>query len=187
MNRLQQKYQQEVLPALQKEFKHSSTFSVAKIKKVSINMGIKDPVDPNAREKVIDNVVDQFALISGQKPQITKARKAVANFKLRAGDPLGVMVTLRGQNMWEFLDKLVSITLPRVKDFRGISKVAFDGQGNYSLGLEEQIVFPEIEYDKIESIRGLQINLITSTKNDKEAFRMLELMGFPFEKEEDKK
>ncbi|MCC6711577.1 MAG: 50S ribosomal protein L5 [Candidatus Pacebacteria bacterium] len=187
MNRLKQKFQQEVVPALQKEFAHSNVFAVGKIQKVVINMGIKDPADPKARLKVIENVVDQFTVISGQKPQITKARKSVANFKLRAGDPLGVSVTLRGQRMWEFLDKLISIALPRVKDFRGISRTAFDGQGNYSLGIEEQIVFPEIEYDKIESIRSLQINFVTSTKNDKEAFRMLELMGLPFEKEEDNK
>lgn len=187
MQRLQQKYQQEVLPALQKEFGHENVFSVAKVTKVTLNMGIKDPADPKAREKVIENVLAQFTVIAGQKPQVTTARKAIANFKLRAGDPMGVMVTLRGRFMWEFLDKLVSIALPRVKDFRGISRVAFDGQGNYSMGLEEQIVFPEIEYDKIDRIRSLQINIGTSTKNDKESFRMLELMGFPFQKEEEKK
>lgn len=187
MNRLQQKYQQEVLPTLKKEFGHDNVFSVAAIKKITINMGIKDPADPKAREKVIANVLEQFTVISGQKAQVTKARKAIANFKLRAGDPLGVMVTLRGQFMWEFLDKLISIALPRVKDFRGISRKAFDGQGNYSLGIEEQIVFPEIEYDKIDKIRSLQVNIATSTKNDKESFRMLELMGFPFQKEEENK
>jgi large subunit ribosomal protein L5 len=187
MNRLKQKYQEEVVSALQKEFNHANVFSVGKINKIVINMGIKDPADPKARAKVIDNVVSQFEVISGQKPQITRARQSIANFKLREGDPLGVAVSLRGQRMWEFLDKLIAIALPRVKDFRGISRTAFDGQGNYSLGLEEQIVFPEIDYDKIESIRSLQINIVTSTKNDKESFRMLELLGFPFEKEEDKK
>jgi len=187
MNRLKQKYQEEIVTKLQKEFKHDNVFSVGKINKVILNMGIKDPTDPKARIKVIENVVDQFTVIAGQKPQITRARQSIANFKLREGDPLGVSVTLRGQRMWEFLDKLVSIALPRVKDFRGISKKAFDGQGNYSLGLEEQIVFPEIDYDKIESIRSLQINIVTSTKDDKESFKMLEALGFPFEKEEDKK
>lgn len=181
------KYQQEVLPKLQKEFGHSNVFSVAKILKVAINMGVAHPADPKLREKVVENVAQQFTVISGQHAQITKAKKAISTFKLREGDPMGAMVTLRGQNMWEFLDKLVSIALPRVKDFRGISKKAFDGQGNYSLSLEEQIVFPEIEYDKIESIRGLQVNIVTSTKNDAEALRMLELLGFPFEKEEESK
>jgi large subunit ribosomal protein L5 len=179
------KYQQEVLAKLQKEFGHDNALATAKVLKVVLNMGIVQPVDPKAREKVIENVVEQFKVIAGQHPQITKAAKAIANFKLRAGDPLGVMVTLRGKNMWEFLDKLVSITLPRVKDFRGISRTAFDGQGNYSLGLEEQIVFSEIDYDQIESIRSLQINIITSTKNDQEALRLLDLLGFPFAKEEE--
>ncbi|MFZ5438107.1 MAG: 50S ribosomal protein L5 [Patescibacteria group bacterium] len=187
MNRLKEKYQQEVVQTLKKEFNHDNVFAVGKIQKVVLNMGIKDPADPKARLKVIENIADQFTVIAGQKPQITRARQSIANFKLREGDPLGVAVTLRGQRMWEFLDKLISIALPRVKDFRGISRVAFDGQGNYSLGVEEQIVFPEIEYDKIESIRSLQINIVTSTKNDQESFRMLELLGFPFEKEEDKK
>lgn len=186
MNRMKQKYQQEVLPKLQQEFKKTNILAPARITKVVINMGIAHPVEPKEREKVIENVVKQFVAIAGQQPQVTKARKAIANFKLRVGDPLGVMVTLRGERMWNFLDKLVSITLPRVKDFRGIARQAFDGQGNYSLGLEEQIVFPEIEYDQIESIRSLQVNIITSTKNDKESFRMLELLGFPFEKEADK-
>jgi large subunit ribosomal protein L5 len=186
MNRLKTKYQQEVLPKLQQEFGHSNALATASVRKVTLNMGIAHPADPKAREKVIENVVEQFKVITGQHPQVTKAAKAIANFKLRAGDPLGVMVTLRGEYMWEFLDKLVSITLPRVKDFRGISATAFDGQGNYSLGLEEQIVFPEINYDQIEGIRSLQINIITSTKNNQEALRLLELLGFPFEKKEEK-
>lgn len=184
MNRLKEKYNKEVLPALQKEFKHDNTFSVARIQKVVVNMGIARSTEPKAREKVVENVVEQFKTITGQQPQVTKAKKAIAGFKLRENDPLGVMVTLRGENMWEFLDKLISITLPRVKDFKGISRTALDGQGNYSLGLEEQIVFPEIDYDKIESVRGLQVNIITSTKNDQETLSMLELLGFPFEKPE---
>jgi large subunit ribosomal protein L5 len=174
-----------VLPSLVNVFKHTTPFSAARVLKVIVNMGIAKPVDPKEREKVAENVAKQFEVITGQHPQITLARKAISNFNLRKGDPMGVMVTLRGEQMWEFLDKLVSITLPRVKDFRGISKTAFDGQGNYSLGLEEQIVFPEIAYDQIESIRGLQVNITTSTKNNTEALRMLELLGFPFEKEEE--
>lgn len=186
MNRMKQKYQEAVLPALIKEFGHTTPFSAASVKKVVVNMGIARPADPKEREKVAENVVKQFEVITGQKPQISLARKAIANFNLRKGEPMGVMVTLRGTQMWEFLDKLVSITLPRVKDFRGISKKAFDGRGNYSMGIEEQIAFPEIQYDKIESIRSLQVNITTSTTNDQEALRLLELLGFPFEKEESK-
>ena len=185
MNRLKEKYQQTVLPALVKEFKHANSFSAAKVRKVVVNLGVAHPAEPKAREKVIDNVVEQLKVITGQQPQVTTAKKAIAGFKLRQGDPLGVMVTLRGTQMWEFLDKLVSIALPRVKDFKGVSRTAFDGQGNYSLGLDEQIVFPEVNYDQIESVRGLQINIITSTKNDAESLKMLELLGFPFEKPAD--
>lgn len=184
---MKQKYQQTVLPALQQEFKHANSFAVAAIKKVTVNMGIAHPADPKERQKIAENVVKQFEVITGQHAQITLARQAISNFNLRKGEPLGVMVTLRGEQMWEFLDKLVSISLPRVKDFRGIAKTAFDGQGNYSLGLEEQIVFPEIQYDQIDSIRSLQVNIITNTKNDREALKMLELLGFPFEKEVDQK
>ena len=149
-------------------------------------MGVSDPQDPRARRQVIDNIVQQFALIAGQKPQVTLARKSIANFKLREGDPLGVMVTLRGKLMWEFFQKLVAVALPRVKDFRGVSRTAFDGQGNYSLGLEEQIIFPEIEYDKIERVRSFQVTFVTSLKSDDQALRMLELFGMPFVKEEKK-
>lgn len=184
MNRLQQTYQQEVAPKLQEEFKLSNVFAIPKITKIVVNMGVAQPQEPRQRKQAIENIVKQFEVIAGQHPQITYAKKSIANFKLREGDPLGVMVTLRGQYMWEFLDKLLSIVLPRVKDFRGVSKVAFDGQGNYNLGIEEQIVFPEIEYDKIERVRGLQITIVTSTKNDQHTFRMLELLGMPFEKDE---
>ena len=184
MNRMKQKYQQEVVPALIKQLGCKNVFQVPKILKIVINMGIADPQDPKLRQKVAESVVEQFKLIAGQLPQITKAKKSIAGFKLRAGDPLGVMVTLRGDSMWEFFDKLVSVTLPRVKDFRGISLKAFDGEGNYSLGLEEQIVFPEIDYDKIDKIRSLQVNIVTS-KTTKEASRsMLEMLGMPFEKPE---
>ena len=184
MNRLKQKYQDIAAKTLLTEFKHKNVFEIAKFKKVSLNMGIADPQEPRAREKVVEGVAAQFALITGQKPQITRAKKAIANFKLRAGDPMGVMVTLRGELMWEFLDKLISVALPRVKDFRGVSRTAFDGSGNYSLGLEEQIAFPEIDYDKIDKIRSLQVNITMQFKSDAESFRLLELLGMPFMKPE---
>jgi large subunit ribosomal protein L5 len=187
MNRLKQKYQQEMLKTLMKEFFYKNSHQVTKIEKVVLNIGVADPQDPHAREKVMPLIVKQFEAITGQHPQVTKARQAISNFKLRIGDPMGVMVTLRGNLMWEFLDRLISIVLPRVKDFRGVSRTAFDGRGNYSLGIEEQISFPEIEFDQIDRIRPLQVNIVTSNKNDKETFRLLELLGMPFTKEEDKK
>lgn len=182
MNRLKQRYQQEVVPALQKELKIKNVFQVPTLKKIVINIGVTDPADPRARSQIMPNIKEQIALITGQAPQITLAKKAISNFKLRQGDPMGVMVTLRGEKMWEFVDKLISIVLPRVKDFRGVSCTAFDGHGNYSLGIEEQIIFPEIEYDKIERIRPLQINFVTNS-NDEAAFKLLELLGMPFSKE----
>ena len=184
MNRLKKKYQEEIVPQLISEFGYNNTFQVAKIKKIVVNMGVVDPVDPRARKKIMPTIVEQFRIITGQQPQVTLAKKSIANFKLREGDPMGVMVTLRGQLMWEFLDKLISTTLPRVKDFRGVSRKSFDGQGNYSLGMEEQIAFPEISYDSIDKIRGLQVNIVTTNKNDKETLKLLELMGVPFEKED---
>ena len=183
MNRLKQRYNQEIVPAMKKELGVNSEFQVPRLHKVVINMGVSEPTDPRERRRALENIQEHIALISGQHPQITKAKKAISNFKLRAGDPMGVMVTLRGERMWQFVDKLMAIVLPRVKDFRGVSKTAFDGHGNYSLGIEEQIIFPEIEYDKIERIRSLQVNFVTNS-NDKDARRMLELLGMPFEKEE---
>ena len=177
------KYLNEIVPVLKKEFKLTNIYGVPKIVKIVVNMGVTKPADPKERVKVIENVIEQFEVITGQKPQMTKARKSIAGFKLRAGDPTGVMVTLRGEYMWEFLDKVISLTLPRVKDFRGVSKTAFDGAGNYNLGLSEQIVFPEINYDQIESIRGLQITIVTSTTDNAKSLRILELLGMPFEKE----
>ncbi len=179
MNRLKQKYQQEVVPALQKEFKVTNAFAIPKIKKVVVNMGVADEQN---REAAINSVVEQFKVITGMKPNITRSRQAIASFKTRIGDPLGVMVTLRGEYMWEFLDKLINLALPRVKDFQGVSRTAFDQNGNYNLGIEEQIVFPEINYDKIQSVRGLQVTMVTDTKNKDQAFRMLELLGMPFTK-----
>lgn len=186
-NRLRQKYQDEVLPALKKEFSIENDFAVPALKKVVINMGVTTPQEVRPRERAIENIVEQFKVITGQKPQITTARKSIAGFKLREGDPVGVSVTLRGRYMWEFVDKLISITLPRVKDFRGVSKTSFDGQGNYSLGLEEQIVFPEIKYDDIESIRGLQMVFVTSAETNEQAYSLLEKLGMPFEKEDPRK
>lgn len=182
--RLKQKYQQEVAPQLLKELGYNNNFALPKITKVIINMGVTDPAESHAREKSLNNIVEQFKVITGQKAQITRAKQAIAGFKLRQGDPIGVMVTLRSHKMWEFLDKLISITLPRVKDFRGVSNHAFDGQGNYSLGIEEQIVFPEINYDQIERIRSLQICIVTTSKKDSETKRLLELLGMPFMKED---
>ena len=184
MNRLRKQYQEKVVPALKKEFASPNLFAVPKIEKIVLNMGITDPADPKAREKIMPIIVKQFEMITGQKPVITKARQAISNFKLRQGDPLGVMVTLRGEYMWEFLDKLISLVLPRVKDFRGVSATAFDSEGDYSLGLEEQIAFPEIDFDQIEKIRGLQVNIVISNSNQEKSFRLLELLGMPFEKED---
>lgn len=181
---LKQKYTSEVIPALKKEFNYSNVLAVPRLQKIVVNMGVSDPADPRARKQAIENIVEQFRTITGQHPQVTKAKKSIAGFKLREGDPLGVMVTLRGRNMWEFLEKLIFIALPRVKDFRGVSRKAFDGHGNYSLGIEEQIVFPEVDYDKIDRIRSLQATLVTTAKTNEEAFKLLESLGMPFEKEE---
>lgn len=177
-------YTKTIAPQLQKEFKLKNVFEVPKIQKIVLNIGVAHPADPRARKQVLANIVEQFEVISGQKPVITLAKKSIAGFKLRVGDPLGVRVTLRGARMWGFFEKLISVALPRVKDFRGVSKTAFDGQGNFSIGIEEQIIFPEIEYDKIESVRSFQVVFVTNTKSDTQAFRLLELFGMPFTKEE---
>lgn len=186
MNRLKEKYLNEVVPELTKEFGYKTKFAAPALKKIVINMGVTKPEDTRARKQVLENIAEQFKLISGQKPEITTAKKSIANFKLREGDPVGLMVTLRGERMWQFFDKLISIVLPQVKDFRGCKRDAFDSKGNYSLGLSEQIIFPEINYSKIESVRSLQINLTTNHGNKQEVFRMMELFGFPFAKVENK-
>ena len=179
MARLKVKYTEEVAPALFKKFGYKSTMQIPKIEKVVLNVGCGE-----AREnpKVLDAVVSQLSQITGQKAIITIAKKSVANFKLREGMPVGAKVTLRGDKMWEFLDRLFNVALPRVRDFRGISADAFDGRGNYSLGLKEQIIFPEIEYDKIEKLRGMNIAIITTAKTDEEARELLTLVGAPFER-----
>lgn len=182
--KLKELYTSKVLPELKKEFGITNDLDVPRLKKIVVNIGVADPQDPRQRKQAIANIVEQFAVITGQKPVVTLAHKSIANFKLREGDPMGVKVTLRGKRMWGFLEKLISVALPRVKDFRGVSRTAFDGQGNYSMGIEEQIIFPEINYDKIERIRSMQIVFVTSARKNETAFRLLELFGMPFQKEE---
>jgi len=178
---MQKYYQETVLPVLAKEMPEMNVMALPKISKVSINVSLKEALKDKG---VITKVSEQLATITGQKPRINKARLSIANFQLREGDPIGVSVTLRGKKMDDFLTKLVNIALPRVRDFHGISTTSFDGKGNYTLGLTEQIVFPEIDYAKVDKIRGLQITVVTTASDDKMAKRLLELLGFPFEKEE---
>ena len=177
MARMKELYTAEVAPALMKEFGYKSTMQIPRIEKVVVNVGCGE-----AREnaKILENVVGDLSKITGQKPVITKARKSIANFKLREGMPIGAKVTLRGEKMWEFLDRLFNVALPRVRDFRGISADAFDGRGNYALGLKEQLIFPEIEYDKIDKVRGMDIIIVTTAKTDEEARELLRLLGMPF-------
>ena len=179
MARLKTQYQQEVAPALMKKFDYKSVMQVPKIDKIVVNVGCGE-----AREnaKVLDAVVSDLSTITGQKAIITKAKKSVANFKVREGMPVGAKVTLRGEKMWEFLDRLFNVALPRVRDFRGINPNAFDGRGNYALGIKEQLIFPEIEYDKIDKIRGMDIIICTTANTDEEARELLTLMGAPFAK-----
>ena len=174
---LKKLYQDEVAPALMQKFGYKSTMQIPRLEKIVINVGCSE-----AREnaKVLDAVVNDLTTITGQKAVITKAKKSVANFKLREGMPIGAKVTLRGNKMWEFLDRLFNVALPRVRDFRGISADSFDGRGNYALGIKEQLIFPEIEYDKIDKIRGLDIVIVTTAKTDEEARELLTLMGAPF-------
>ena len=179
MARLKEQYKAEVAPALYKKFGYKSTMQIPKIDKVVVNVGCGE-----AREnsKVLENVVGDLAQITGQKPIITKARKSIANFKLREDMPIGAKVTLRQDKMWEFLDRLFNVALPRVRDFRGINPDAFDGRGNYALGVKEQLIFPEIEYDKIDKIRGMDIVICTTAQTDEEARELLTLIGAPFGK-----
>ena len=179
MARLKVQYQQEVVPALMKKFEYKSVMQVPKIDKIVVNVGCGE-----AREnaKVLDAVVNDLNTITGQKAVITKAKKSVANFKVREGMPVGAKVTLRGEKMWEFLDRLFNVALPRVRDFRGINANAFDGRGNYALGIKEQLIFPEIEYDKIDKIRGMDIIICTTANTDEEARELLSQVGAPFAK-----
>ena len=177
MSRFQELYLQKIAPALSEQFGYKSVMQVPRVTKVTLNMGVSEAV---ADKKVIDHAVSDLTKIAGQKPVITKTKKAIAGFKIREDYPIGCMVTLRGQRMYEFLDRLVSVALPRVRDFRGISGRAFDGRGNYNIGVKEQIIFPEIEYDKIDALRGMNISITTTAKTDDEAKALLAAFKFPF-------
>ena len=175
--RLRERYEKEVRPALVKELGLKNTMQAPKLEKIVVNMGLGEAINNG---KIIDISVDQLASITGQKPVVTRARKSIANFKLRQGQSIGAMVTLRGDRMYEFFDRLVSIALPRVRDFKGVSPKAFDGKGNYTLGIREQIIFPEINYDKVEKIKGLNITVVTTARNDEEGRALLRHLGMPF-------
>ena len=177
MARLQKHYRETVAPELMKKFGYKSPMQVPRITKVTLNMGVGEAV---ADRKVMDSAVADLSKIAGQKPVITKARKAIAGFKIREGQPIGAMVTLRGVRMYEFIDRFVTVALPRVRDFRGISGRSFDGRGNYNIGVKEQIIFPEIEYDKVDALRGLNISITTTAKTDEEAKALLQAFRFPF-------
>ena len=179
MNRLQEKYQNSVRAELQNKFAYKSSMQIPKLEKIVINMGVGDAV---ANSKVLDDAVEELTQITGQKPIITKAKKSIANFKLREGMPIGCKVTLRGERMYEFLDKLVSISLPRVRDFHGVNGNAFDGRGNYTLGVKEQLIFPEINFDKVKKVRGMDIVIVTTANTDEEGRTLLQLLGMPFRK-----
>ena len=180
MNRMEERYLQEVVPALQNAFNYSNVMEVPKIQKVVVNIGLGEAM---GNSKALDAAITDMTTITGQKPIQTKARKSIANFKLREGVIIGVKVTLRGDRMWAFLDRLLNVALPRVRDFRGVSADAFDGRGNYTLGLKDQLIFPEIEYDKIDKLRGMEITIVTTAKNDEHSRGMLRFLGMPFRKE----
>ncbi len=177
MDRLQEKYQQEVVPALTEKFGYKNVMQLPKIEKIIINMGVGEAV---GNPKALDAAVNDLTIISGQKPLLTRAKKSLAAWKLRQGMPIGCKVTLRGVRMYQFLDKFMNVALPRVRDFRGVTDKSFDGRGNYAVGLKEQLIFPEIEYDKIDKIRGMNIVIVTTAKTDEEARELLKLMGMPF-------
>jgi len=177
MARLKEKYLTEVAPALLQKFNYNNVMQVPRIEKVVINMGLGEAI---ANPKVMDSAVTDLTKIAGQKPVVTRAKKSIAAFKLREGMPIGTKVTLRGERMYEFIDKLVNVALPRVRDFHGVSPKAFDGRGNYTLGIKEQLIFPEIEYDKIDKLRGMDVVFVTTAKTDEEARALLKLMGMPF-------
>ncbi|WP_082235760.1 50S ribosomal protein L5 [Halobacillus massiliensis] len=179
MNELKRKYQEEIVPSLMSKFNYDSVMQTPKVEKIVINMGVGDAVQ-NA--KALDSAVEELSLISGQKPMITKAKKSIAGFRLREGMPIGAKVTLRGERMYEFFQKLIAVSLPRVRDFRGISKKAFDGRGNYTLGVKEQLIFPEINYDKVDKVRGMDIVIVTTADTDEESRELLAQFGMPFQK-----
>lgn len=177
MSRLRERYTKDVVPALKKEFGYTNVMAIPKIEKVVVNMGLGEATQ-NA--KVVDTGADELGRVTGQKPVITRAKKSIAQFKVRKGMPIGTMVTLRGERMWEFLDRLMSVALPRVRDFRGVSPRGFDGRGNYTLGLKDQLLFPEIDYMKVDKARGMNISVVTTAKTDEESRKLLQLLGMPF-------
>ncbi len=181
MNRMQERYKKEVVPALRKAFQYKNIMQVPHIEKVVVNIGLGGDAMDNP--KALEAAMGDVTIITGQKPIMTKARKSIANFKLREGRIIGTKVTLRGAKMWAFVDRLINTALPRVRDFRGVSPEAFDGRGNYTLGLRDQLIFPEIEYDKIDKVRGMEVTIVTTAKSDDHARLMLQLLGMPFKKE----
>ena len=179
VSRLKEKYRQEVVPALQKDFNYKNPMQVPTLNKVVINIGMGEVIQ---NTKAMDAAVGDLALITGQRPVITRAKRSVATFKLREGMQIGCMVTLRGERMYQFLDKLINAALPRIRDFQGVSAEAFDGRGNYTLGLREQLMFPEIDYDRIDKVRGMEVSIVTTARTDEEGRRLLRLLGMPFKK-----
>ncbi len=177
MSRLKERYQQDVIPALKKEFGYANVMAVPKIQKVVVNMGLGEAT---SNVKIIDTGADELGRITGQKPVTRRSKKSIAQFKVRKGQPVGTMVTLRGARMWEFLDRLMNIALPRVRDFKGVSPKGFDGRGNYTLGLRDQLLFPEIDYMKVDKARGMNVSVVTTAKTDEECKKLLQLMGLPF-------
>jgi len=175
--RMKELYRQEVVPALMKEFGYRNVMEAPRLEKVVVNIGMGEALQ---NPKALDSAASDIAAITGQKPVITRAKRSIANFKIRQGNPIGLMVTVRGDRMWELMDRMVNSALPRIRDFHGVSNKGFDGRGSYSLGIREQLIFPEIEYDKIDRIRGLQITLVTTARNDEEGKRLLQLLGMPF-------
>lgn len=179
MNRLKEKYVKEITPSMMEKFSYKSIMQTPQVDKIVINMGVGDAV---SNAKNLDKAVDELTVISGQKPMITKAKNSIAGFRLREGMPIGTKVTLRGERMYEFLDKLVSVSLPRVRDFHGVSKKAFDGRGNYTLGIKEQLIFPEVDYDMVDKVRGMDIVIVTTANTDEESRELLTQLGMPFQK-----
>ena len=179
MPRLKEKYEREVVPALKEEFKYSNPLQVPRLAKIVVNVGLGEAI---SNAKALDAAVKDVSDVTGQRPVVTRAKRSIAAFRLRAGMQVGVMVTLRGDRMWEFLDRLCNVALPRVRDFQGVSTKAFDGRGNYTLGLKEQLLFPEIDFDKVDKVRGMEISLVTTARTDEESRRLLALLGVPFAK-----
>jgi large subunit ribosomal protein L5 len=175
--RLQARYREEVVPALSREFGYANPMQVPRVEKIIVNIGLGEAL---TNSKALDAAVGDLATITGQKPIVTRAKRSIAQFRLRAGNPIGAKVTLRGERMWDFLERLTTIALPRIRDFRGIPSRSFDGRGNYSLGLREQLAFPEIDYDRVDRVRGLEVSIVTTARTDEESKRLLELLGMPF-------